>query len=278
MAQAIEAGLDAFKAAARAGDCERVLQALVDLAVETCAGEAAKGNGDSPCATSEGWLAINDCWTGGAPLLVWAAEQPDVSLTVIRLLLDEGAEIDLLDEHHGESALFKAIRRGSEELVELLVARGAEVIHFNDVDHNPLMVASMEGHLPIVRRLLSDTDIRVDDVNCKLQTALRCAVSAGHAEVVRVLMRDHGANPIYCAARCEPKAPAQGADIEAHNQCFGMIKVRPLSLWYYQYVCNKVLSQVYLDWARHRGKHVLRGVMLRFSCVLSATVRCRCRL
>jgi hypothetical protein len=215
---------EAFMAAARAGDCLRVSQALQDLA-KTQDGKAAKWDDDSSNTGSEvsgsGTFLIN-----GTPLFIWAVEQPDVPLPVVQLLLEEGAEIDLPGPNC-ESALLKAVRRGYEELVELLLERGADVHVENNLGHSPLTLALMEGHLPIVRMLLSGRIKCINDVSCRLQTALGCAVSRGYVDVARVLLRDHGANPIYCAAMCEPKAATEGADIEAHHQCFEMIKVRP---------------------------------------------------
>uniref|UniRef100_A0A1I8HF77 ANK_REP_REGION domain-containing protein n=1 Tax=Macrostomum lignano TaxID=282301 RepID=A0A1I8HF77_9PLAT len=69
------------------------------------------------------------------------------------LLLEFGADV-LKQEKDGVSALHQPARNGSLELCELLLSSGANVDTTDNNGLTPVMVASIEGRLPILKRLL----------------------------------------------------------------------------------------------------------------------------
>ena len=82
-------------------------------------------------------------------------------LKIIELLLEYGAEIDVLDDH-GWGALHKAAAAGNEAIVDLLLKNGADAnlkvpySYWNNFDGStPLSKAILNGHLAIVKKLIS---------------------------------------------------------------------------------------------------------------------------
>src|SRR5436190_13873783 len=76
------------------------------------------------------------------------------NLDRLRSLLEGGINPNAEDEE-GESALRLACWRGHTEIVELLIAQGANVNFATDSEfYTALMIASYHGHTDIVRILL----------------------------------------------------------------------------------------------------------------------------
>jgi ankyrin repeat protein len=74
---------------------------------------------------------------------------------IVRLLLDKGADINAeCEEDDLGSALQSACSHANEELVTLLLARGANVDQQGGRFGNALQAASYNGHVQIVRLLL----------------------------------------------------------------------------------------------------------------------------
>lgn len=145
---------------------------------------------------------------------------------VVEALLEAGADVSLMSEGDGSSALNQAVTFGSPRIVRLLLAHKAAVNHGDDSGHSNLMTAAMmaatfalpaearlflepEGksseverlgkvprkdRLEIVRLLIeakADANLTADD--CGL-SALMSASMLGDAEVARLLL-EAGADP-----------------------------------------------------------------------------------
>ncbi len=78
----------------------------------------------------------------------------------VHTLLDEGAEIDSLDEH-GQTALINASLRGDIDLVQLLIKQGAELNHTAKYRLTALMLAVVNRKTEIVR-ILMGASVNVD--------------------------------------------------------------------------------------------------------------------
>ena len=70
-----------------------------------------------------------------------------------RLLLDHGAAIDAIDEEYRSTPLGVAARRGQLAMVELLLARGADVDRAGMPWATPLAWAVRKGHDAVAARL-----------------------------------------------------------------------------------------------------------------------------
>lgn len=86
---------------------------------------------------------------------------------VVDLLLALGANIDQKD-YDGWTALLHAARNGHKQVVSLLLRRGAEAMTLSSSGRNALMVAATHGRVGVVRALLphycrQDVDKPSDD-------------------------------------------------------------------------------------------------------------------
>ncbi|KAE8593661.1 hypothetical protein XENTR_v10019251 [Xenopus tropicalis] len=99
-------------------------------------------------------------------------------------LLDSGADVDTVDIKSGRSSLIQAVEGGSEELVSLLLQRGAQVNAQTYAGNTALHVASGRGLVEITRLLLrSGADGTVK--NCHNDTAVTVAKDRMISDIVK---------------------------------------------------------------------------------------------
>lgn len=109
---------------------------------------------------------------------------------VVDLLLDAGAPVN----HDGWTPLMYAAFEGRLELVERLLARGADVQALAPNQSNSLMLAARNGHIEVVRRLLK-TRISLDQKNDAGFTAESWARENGNTEIADLLRAERGRHP-----------------------------------------------------------------------------------
>ena len=103
-------------------------------------------------------------------------------------LLDQGADINSLDEH-GQTALMNAAYRGDVELVRVLIQRGAKLNHTAKYRLTALMLAVINNRTEIVRLLVkagADTTIKGSTAGFD-RTPLEYAQEHGNVAIVEVL-------------------------------------------------------------------------------------------
>jgi hypothetical protein len=134
-----------------------------------------------------------DNTTGGVVMvmpsepLVQAAMDNDLE-TVKRLLLFEGADVNVVDENFGTNALSHAFANGNREMMRELLWRGARVNARLSYKQTALMRLSEGTPVEAVRDLLdagAKVNLRDEDAN----TALMFAAERGRADVVELLLR-----------------------------------------------------------------------------------------
>ena len=118
----------------------------------------------------------------------------------------------------GNSGLSLAIRRGNEEMVQLLLQRDAVDVNFQYGDKNqtPLLLAINGGNEVMTRLLLKRNDLIADIMDQDLSTPLSVAARRGYEAVVRLLLEradvaaDHidgsGKTPLIWAVEREYEA------------------------------------------------------------------------
>ena len=103
-------------------------------------------------------------------------------------LLDDGADIDSLDEH-GQTALMNAVYRGDFELAAVLVEKGAGLNHTAKYRLTALMLAVIRGQAEIVRLLVkagADTSIKGTKAGFD-RTPIEYAQACGRTDIVGIL-------------------------------------------------------------------------------------------
>lgn len=106
--------------------------------------------------------------------------------SVKQQLIDNRALILVQEEGTQRSAVHVAAEEGHTELLEVLLAYGADLGDMDGRLQTPLHVASAAGHLEAVQFLVSRGVESTTDR--RGWTALNCAMDAGHTEVVEALL------------------------------------------------------------------------------------------
>ncbi|XP_062407357.1 ankyrin repeat and SOCS box protein 2-like [Sardina pilchardus] len=121
------------------------------------------------------------------PLMVAAANK---NLLCIQCLLEAGADPNMAN-HLGESPLYKACERETEEIVELLLMFGAKVSQADVKGETPLHIAVQNQNLGICKRLVT-AGANVRARNTYGIEPLFKAAQIGSTEVLNILI-EHGA-------------------------------------------------------------------------------------
>lgn len=110
------------------------------------------------------------------------------NMVLVRRLLDLGADPNRAyrKDFEKRNALMLASAGGHLEIVDLLLAAGANVDARDKYLNTALIWASLKGHLPVVKRLLADgADVNAEGYAGK--TALQHALNKGYSEIEAVL-------------------------------------------------------------------------------------------
>lgn len=156
----------------------------------------------------------------------WGRELVDAARAgceaAVRVLLDNGAG--------NQDALIAAARCGHVEILRLLLEQGAEIDDGDD-HWNLLHCAALHEH-PEAVRLLLDRGVKIDAVDGRGRSALHYAATTGHPETVGLLLErgagvdvvgDGGRTALHCAAtsRCPDIVRLlleRGAEIDAVDE------------------------------------------------------------
>ena len=124
---------------------------------------------------------------------------------VVSNLLERGFDPNALDPK-GMHGLFLAVQEPSPKVAEVLIRWPKTNVEFRTVkDESPLMLASLRGHVALVKKLIE----RGADVNKTGWTPLHYAATSGHLEIMNLLLEHHayidaespnGTTPLMMAA------------------------------------------------------------------------------
>ena len=138
-------------------------------------------------------LVLVGC-SGPPPKDIWeAAKQGDVD--AVKQFIVAGEDVNTKDNRgstslhdRGRTPLHRAASGGHKEVVELLIAEGADVNAKTDAGFTPLCDAAQFGHKEIAELLIATGA----DVNAKRGAPLNAAILTKHTEIAE-LLRKHGA-------------------------------------------------------------------------------------
>ena len=122
----------------------------------------------------------------------WFEAARNGNLAQVTHLLDLGIPPVDYTDLHGNTALMYAIEEGHADVVEKLLAHGADVNLQDKSGHTPLIWASMYGRADVVGRLLAKEGVAVNQRDRWGMTALMYASMYGHAAVVGRLLAKGG--------------------------------------------------------------------------------------
>lgn len=108
-------------------------------------------------------------------------------LEIVRLLLDNGADISVAD-NNGCTPLYSASSNGHLGVVRLLLDNGADIILADKRACTPLHGASENGHVEVVKLLLQSLEASIDTRDDTGRTPLFLAAARGRSEVLRLLL------------------------------------------------------------------------------------------
>jgi len=112
-----------------------------------------------------------------------AAKFDDVN--TVKSLISQGIDPNLVDLY-GNPMLVLAIKDRSYQVIDLLlVSKGMDVDLSNKQGETPLMMASINGDLPLVRTLVLKNKAQLDHISW---TPLHYACSKGHLDVAQFLI------------------------------------------------------------------------------------------
>ena len=179
----------------------------------------------------------------------WAIERGDVAR--VREWLDEGLDPEFTGSQFG-TGLMNAAWHGNIEIMQLFLARGANLRRVNRNGEQALQLAAWNGHLQAVKWLLANGVPVNRDGN--YWGALHYAVFNGHTELAKYLIEQganvnarspNGSTPLMMAAREGREDLAKtllesGADIRAKND-WGDTSLT-LAMRYDHYRLGKMIS------------------------------------
>ncbi|KAJ8675364.1 hypothetical protein QAD02_011150 [Eretmocerus hayati] len=108
---------------------------------------------------------------------------------MVKRLLAAGSDVKLC--HDGHTTLHSAVsqKQCSWQLVKLLLDAGAELNVLNKLGYSPLALAAQSNHLSVVKNLIHN-GVDVNISRSYLTSALALAISQGHKNIADVLLRN----------------------------------------------------------------------------------------
>jgi hypothetical protein len=106
----------------------------------------------------------------------------------LNFLLDHGVDVNFQDEQYGASALHAAAQGGREEIVKILLKRGADVNLKSKEGNTPLMAAAFNHHESVVKTLLA-AGAEVNTKNQADETALSLAREELQEGIIQLLLQ-----------------------------------------------------------------------------------------
>lgn len=111
---------------------------------------------------------------------------------ILRLLIKKGADLETKDTIYGQTLLAWAAEKGHEATVKLLLQEGANIESKNLYDRTPIWHAAENGH-EAVAELLLQWGANINSKDSRGETPLSHAAENGHGAVIKLLLKK-GAN------------------------------------------------------------------------------------
>ncbi|XP_054147012.1 KN motif and ankyrin repeat domain-containing protein 3 isoform X1 [Melozone crissalis] len=144
-------------------------------------------------------------------LAALAAVEQEEDMNVVRRLFSMG-NVNAKASQAGQTALMLAVSHGRQEMVEALLACGADVNLQDEEGSTALMCACEHGRLETVRLLLAQPTCSVSIVDSDGNNAVAIALEAGHGDIAALLhahlnSTKQGTSPTTTKSPGSPKKP-----------------------------------------------------------------------
>ncbi|WP_341808229.1 ankyrin repeat domain-containing protein [Wolbachia endosymbiont (group E) of Neria commutata] len=106
---------------------------------------------------------------------------------IVKLLIEKGADVNAKNKY-GEAILHFAVVEGNLEIVKLLLEHGANINYQGSYNDTVLHEAIKNRHRDITEYLINVEDINLNLQNKEGKTTLHLAVLYGYSEIVRLLV------------------------------------------------------------------------------------------
>jgi len=123
---------------------------------------------------------------------IYTLVKNNADIEFLKVLLDNGADVDSEDKHTNVTALMIASQNGYIKIVKLLIESGANIDFITQNRLNALKIASQNGHIRIVEMFIN-YGANLNIQNRLGVNALMTASQKGYIKIVKLLI-DNGAN------------------------------------------------------------------------------------
>ena len=132
----------------------------------------------------------------GQTPLMYSARAGKTNAVKKLLQINSTHQINTRDNGRGLTALIQAVKRGHDEIVDLLLKAGADPNLSDFKGRSPLMYSAMKGKPSVVKRLLQIESVRknINSQDKNGNTAFLLAEEEGYTEIT-ALLREAGADP-----------------------------------------------------------------------------------
>ncbi|PIN07440.1 26S proteasome regulatory complex, subunit PSMD10 [Handroanthus impetiginosus] len=176
-----------------------------------------------------------------------------------------------------EKRLFDAAAKGDEEVLYELLQEDPLLLNrvsYTSPNKTPLHVATIHGHLPFVKQILSQNSLLAEELDSQQSSALHLASAKDHVEIVKELLRaapgmcmsrdSQGRNPLHLAA-IKGQVRVLGelfreAPFAAREKVDGGLSLLHLCFKYIQFEALKILvlqMNELLNWKDDDGDTIL---------------------
>jgi ankyrin repeat protein len=187
----------------------------------------------------QGNIDINASDSQGFTPIMRAITNPKMSVEIVRLLLDHGADIKktrLLDDTISTNAMALALGAGNPEIVRLLIERGGDIhyqresgygavvdaVHGRDILHDPYLIDLLT--------LLIENDVTLNSITSYGESGLRVLSQIGRFDAVKVLL-DAGADPDQLRWTSLMRAVALGSPSDVMREVEQGISLEDQDCW-----------------------------------------------
>ena len=132
-------------------------------------------------------MNVKDDWRGYTPLHLAAYSG---HIEIARLLLQNGAEVNVMRNNYGITPLHWAALNGHVDILHLLVENGVDLEAQSSCGSRALHFAADEGHLPFIQELISRYHVDINARDNEGTTALSWAINGNphpHPKVISFL-------------------------------------------------------------------------------------------